>query len=251
MNCCAIKSRAITATDISQLVLEAFPEILKVKCFDAEVNGQNILPGVDLMVIVILNQRNKNKDLEEYPKVDLSKLFTIKQFLSGLLSPFTTVEVSNPVYEKVKVVCSVVFNSETGVSAARQTRSKESNGILLQKLNTDIKQWIAPWLYNPGSNINTEGKIYLSEILNFIKRCPYVSYVTGFSVLHFYQVYDIKTGEFYDRVIDSATEKIEYLKASLPNALLVSSSEHAITVLDKPHYVENAKNRYRKYGNRQ
>ena len=235
------KNRAITAMDISQLVLEAFPEILKVKCFDTEVNGQNILPGIDLLVVVILNQQNKNKDLQEYPKVDLSKLFTIKQFLSGLLSPFTTVEVVNPVYEKIKVVCSIVFNSDGGASAVKQTRSKESNGVLLQKLNTDIKQWISPWLYNPGSNINTEGKVYLSEILNFIKRCPYVSYVTGFSVLHYYQVYDVKTGEFYDRVIDSANEKTEYLKASLPNALLVSSSEHAITILDKPHYVEQSK----------
>ncbi|MES2373029.1 MAG: hypothetical protein V4557_10660 [Bacteroidota bacterium] len=232
------KNRAITAMDISQLVLEAFPEILKVKCFDTEVNGQTILPGIDLLVVVILNQQNKQKELQEYPKVDLSKLFTIKQFLVSLLSPFTTVEVVNPVYEKIKVVCSIVFNSETGVSAARQTRSKESNGILLQKLNTDIKQWLSPWLYNPGSNLNTEGKVYLSEILNFIKRCPYVSYATGFSVLHYYQVYDVRTGEFYDRVIDSANEKTEYLKASLPHALLVSSPEHAITVLDKPHYVE-------------
>ncbi len=233
------KNRAITANDISQLILEAFPEILKVKCFETEVNGQPIMPGVDLLVVVILNQRNRNKDLQEYPKVDLSRLFTIKQFISGLLSPFTKVEVTNPLYEKIKVVCSVVFNTDTaGVSAARQVKSQESNGILMQRLNNDIKQWISPWLYNPGASVNTEGKIYLSEILNFIKRCPYISYVTGFSVLHFYQVYDVKTGEFYDRLLDSATQKTEYLSASLPNALLVSSSEHAITVLDKPHYVE-------------
>ncbi len=235
------KNRAITATDIAQLVLETFPEVLKVKCFDTEVGGQTILPGIDLLVVVILNQGNRSRAIQEYPKVDLSKLFTIKQFLSGVVSPFTTVEVVNPVYEKIKVVCSVVFSTDDAVSAARQTRTKESNGILLQKLNTDIKQWISPWLYNTGVNINTEGKVYLSEILNFIKKCPYVNYVTGFSVLHFYQVYDVKTGEFFDRVIDSAVEKREYLKASLPNALLVSSSEHSITVLDKPHYVEQAR----------
>jgi hypothetical protein len=54
-------------------------------------------------------------------------------------------------------------------------------------------------------------------------------------------LYDVKTGEFYDRVIDSAVEKVEYLKASLPNAILVSATEHAITVLDKPHYVEQTR----------
>jgi hypothetical protein len=235
------KNRAITATDIAQLVLENFPEILKVKCFETEVNGQNILPGVDLMVVVILNQQNKQNNIQEYPKVDLSKLFTIKEYLTGLLSPFTTVEVVNPVYERIKIVCSVVFGSEKKLSVSNPSGAKESNGILLQKLNKDIKQWISPWLYNPGIHINTEGKIYLSEILNFIKKCPYVSYVTGFSVLHFYQIYNVKTGEFYDRVLDSAVDKVEYLKASLPHALLVSSPEHAITILDKPHYVPQEK----------
>lgn len=232
------KNRAVTATDIAQLVLETFPEILKVKCFDTEVNGQTILPGVDLMVVVIMNQQKGPKMAREYPKADLSKLFTIRQYLAGLLSPFTTVDVVNPVYEKIKIVCSVVFGSDNRLSAAGRSGSKESNGILLQRLNRDIKEWISPWLYNPGTHINTEGKIYLSEILNFIKKCPYVSYVTGFSVLHFYQVYNVKTGEFYDRVLDSAQDKVEYLKASLPHALLVSSPEHAITVLDKPQYVE-------------
>ncbi|MES2004841.1 MAG: hypothetical protein V4450_10000 [Bacteroidota bacterium] len=235
------KNRAITATDISQLVLEAFPKILKVKCFETEINGQSILPGVDILVVVILNQQNKQLSMQEYPKVDLSGLFSIKQYLSGIVSPYTTVEVVNPVYEKIKIVCSVVFSSETEAHAVRQSKTKESQGILLQKLNRDIKQWLSPWLYNPGENINTEGKIYLSEVLNFIKRCPYVSYVTGFSVLHFYQVYDVKTGDFYDRVLDSSVRKTEYLKASLPHALLVSSSEHSITVLDKPHYVEPGK----------
>lgn len=237
------KNRAITAMDISQLVLDAFPDIMKVKCIETEVNGQTVMPGVDLLVIVILNQYTGTAaEIQEYPKVDLSRLFRIKQFLAGMLSPFTRVEVVNPVYEKIKVVCSVVFHSDNDqLSAAKQSRAQESNGILLQKLNDDIKKWISPWLYNKSANVNTEGKIYVSEILNFIKRCPYVSYVTGFSVLHFYQVYDVRSGEFYDRMLDSAVTRVEYLSASLPNALLVSAPEHAVTVLDKPYYIEQGK----------
>ncbi|HVZ26696.1 MAG TPA: hypothetical protein VG842_11600, partial [Sediminibacterium sp.] len=234
------KNRAVTSQDIAQLVLNAFPDILKVKCFDTESGGNNLLPGYDLAVVVIRNPQKRAGQVEEFPKADLSQLVAIREYLKGLLSPFIRVEVINPVYERVKIVCSVVFQTTHSGPGFTQTSVQDSNGILLQKLNREIKEWIAPWLYQSGTKINTEGKLYLSEILNFIKKRPYISYVTGFSVLHFYQIYDTSDGSFYDRVIDSAAEKVEYLVPSHPLAILVSSSEHSIHVLDKPRYVEPA-----------
>jgi hypothetical protein len=190
--------------------------------------------------VVIRNPQKKEGQMEEFPKADLSQLVAIREYLKGLLSPFIRVEVINPVYERVKIVCSVVFQSTATGPGFTQNSIQESNGILLQKLNREIKEWIAPWLYQSGTKINTEIKLYLSEILNFIKKRPYISYVTGFSVLHFYQIYDTADGNFYDRVIDSAVEKVEYLVPSHPLAILVSSSEHSISLLDKPRYVEPA-----------
>lgn len=232
------KNRAVTSNDIAQLVLNAFPDILKVKCFDTESGGRNLLPGYDLAVVVIRSPQKREGQLEEFPKADLSQLVAIREYLKGLLSPFIRVEVINPVYERIKIACSVVFQTTPNGPGFTQNSIQESNGVLLQKLNREIKEWIAPWLYQSGTKINTEVKLYLSEILNFIKKRPYISYVTGFSVLHFYQIYDTADGNFYDRVTDSAVERVEYLMPSHPLAILVSSSEHSISLLDKPRYVE-------------
>lgn len=217
------KQRPLTTTDFAQLILEAFPEIIKVHCFQPVTDEA----ACDMQMIVIPRYDAGQGDIPEEPKVSLSRLYLIKQLVVKNLVPFVRVEVTNPVYERVKVVCSVIFNSNF---------THDTVGNNINRLNHDIRKFISPWLYNADADVKMESKTYLSEILNFIKKLPYVSHVTSFSVLHFYTYFDKKEGEWETRVNDSAVQRIEYIKGSQPGSILISAPEHEITVLENKVY---------------
>ncbi|SJZ92627.1 hypothetical protein [Sediminibacterium ginsengisoli] len=221
------KQRPVTTTDIAQLILEAFPDILKVHCYGVGAHNNLVLPGYDIQVVVIPRLMENVSLVMEEPKVALAGLYKIKKLISENISPFIKVDVANPVYERVKVVCSVIFSDNS---------SKASIGNSLSRLNEDICRFISPWLFSADSDVKMEGRTYLSEILNFIKNCSYVSHVTSFSVLHFYHQYNPQTGRYDARVIDSAVEATDYLKGSIPSAILLSAPEHDITVLQEKVY---------------
>jgi len=235
------KNRIITATDISQKVLEQFPDIHKVLCFNNSVKKTNNLTGENIMVVVIPRAKiNNDDDMVEEPKVNTYMLYKIQSFLSEIISPVVKISVCNPVYEKVKVICSVQF---------KKGRQYENSGILIQKLNLEIRKFITPWLYKRDMDINTGSGIYPGEILNFIKDQPYVDTVKGFNVVHFYKHINAETGKEGSRLIESYylnkhADNVSFkpsmppgdmkliLKASRPGAILISSLQHMITAID-------------------
>lgn len=221
------KQRPRTNLDISQVILDAFPEILMVKCIGAGTEKHLVLPAINLQVIVIPREREDGRFLSRQPGVSLDTLFRIKAYISKQLSAFATVEVGNPVYEKIKIVCSIQI---------RQDGVNTNDGYYIKLLNEDIGRYINPWLYGEGHELRIGGKIYIQDILDDIKRKPYVNYVTAFSVLHFYRKQDMLSGRFESVVVDSAVEKNQYLSASRPDAVLISSDTHLVTIMNSPDY---------------
>lgn len=224
------KQRPLTTTDIAEIVLEAFPDIIKVHCLGAGVSvtaQQN--RESDIKVVVIPGKKKHLADSKEEPKASLSDLFQIRNLIQSKIPPFIKVDVVNPVYERVKVVCGVIFND---------AKHKDSVGNNVNRLNRDIRRFISPWLFNTDSDVQMEGRLYISEILNFIKKCSYVVHVTSFSVLHFYSIFDEQAGRYEARVVDSAIQKIDFLKGSLPGSILISAPEHEITVLPERKYLK-------------
>lgn len=224
------KQRPLTTTDIAEVVLESFPEIIKIHCLGAGVSvTARHAEESDVKIIVIPGKQSHLTDWSEEPKASLSTLFQIRKLILSKLPPFIKVDVINPVYERVKVVCGVVFND---------AKYRDSIGNNINRLNQDIRRFISPWLFDADSDVKMEGKTYVSEILNFIKKCPYVMHVTSFSVLHFYKTYDEKTGRYEAKVLDSAIQKIDFLKGSLPGSILISAPEHEIHVLSERKYLK-------------
>ncbi len=222
------KQRLLTAEDISKKILETFPEIHRVICYNSGAEKALAESGQDMQVVIIPRIKNLAElEATNEPKVNLATLYSIRRYLNKFLSPFLKVEVRNPVYEKIKVVCSVVFNDN---------KNRENNGNYIQLLNNDLKKFISPWAISADEDIKNKGGLYPSEILNFIKKCPYVSYVTGFTVLHFYKEYNSSTASTEARLVDSSQMKIRFLKGSGPGAILISSDAHDITVLDAQGY---------------
>ncbi|HTI07995.1 MAG TPA: hypothetical protein VL832_05550 [Puia sp.] len=221
------KHRPLSVRDIEQFILKEFPGIYLVKCFGIGSQERLILPGINVQVIVIPKEKENGRFISDQPHVSLDVLFRIKEFLFRVLSPFVRIEVGNPVYERVKIACSVLFRNS----------DSSDYGLLLNRLHEDIRRYLCPWLYEEGTSMVIGGKIYITDILNAIRNLPYISYVTGFSVAHFFKVQDIYTGKYKAKLIDSSRQPVESICGSIPGAVLIPVQQHWINVLNHKGYI--------------
>ncbi len=129
-------------------------------------------------------------------------------------------------YESVKVVCSILFRDP----------SENNQNSHLQQLQLDIQKYLCPWLFDPSSHLKIGSTLYKSELLNYINRQPYVEYITGFSLVHFYYTKDEDTGVVTAFSTDTAIGDLQEIVPSLPQSVLIPSKEHLITVLRSPEY---------------
>jgi hypothetical protein len=217
------KNRTGSAYDYEQLVLQRFPEIMKVKCFPNIDPENSIRPG-NILVAVIprAGSRIKNGSGGE-PLANSNLLNKIKSFLESCSSPFATIEVCNPVYEKIKVQCSVKF-----------TRGVEG-GYFLEMLNRELIDRLSPWGKFEEDRPRFGETIRCADILSFIQNRPYISFATGFSIL---QVTEDRKG--FASVVDTVTWTEEdgdepvlkwELAPTFPSSILVSAERHSIDVI--------------------
>jgi hypothetical protein len=176
------KHRAVTAWDYERLVLQNYPQIHKVKCINHtgliidNSNNQKYsetLPGhVTVITIPDLTNNNTANPLQPYTSVGL--LTEIQQYLQNLNTPFvmppSRLHVLNPQFEEVQFNFSVTF------------MPNYDETFYIKQLNTDIEQFLTPWAFNTGSDIEFGGIIEKSVVLNFVEERSYVDYVTCFTM---------------------------------------------------------------------
>ena len=218
------KQRPVQVRDIIQVALEKFPQISIVKCFNTSDQNLMVTPGTNLQLILIPKELKNGGSVNEAPQVSLAILYEVKKFLSGITSPFINLEVGNPVYEKVKIICKVLFSSKASITS----------GAYLRQLTNDLNEYIAPWLFKDKEDVMIGNRIYKSDILMFIKTRPYVDYVSGFSVIHFFNSKNMISNELNQEIRDTAVDTEEYIVCSSPGSVLIPSSNHIITLLEEP-----------------
>jgi hypothetical protein len=207
------------------MVLEQFPEIHIAKCMGNDPDMHfDMMQETDLQLVVVPKIQDS---FTEEPRADLAALYRIKEYLESLLPDFMKIAVHNPVYERVKVICDVHFGN---------SRSSTDNNYYLSLLQEDIRKFLNPWLFDASSQVKIGSTLYKSEILNFIKKLPYVTYVTAFSIVHFFREKDPLTGNYINCITDTAVEEIEFIEGSMPEAVLIPATHHLITVLDEKRY---------------
>ncbi len=161
------KGRAITLFDYERLVLEAFPEIYKVKCINHANRQQEHVPG-SVWVIVVPDLRNRNAVDPLKPRASLDTLDRIQDYLTDLASDFINLDVGNPDYEEIRVQFQVRFHNGY------------DQGYYLGQLVTDIQNYLSPWLHDEAADISFGGRIHRSKVLQFVEQCEYVDFITDF-----------------------------------------------------------------------
>lgn len=216
------KDRGIAIWDYEHLVLEAFPNIYKVKCLPhtryepSETRGiyNELSPG-HVTVVTIPNLRNQNAVNPLEPYTNLGDLEQIHDFLRKRISCFAKLHVRNPIFEQVRVVCKVKFYSQYDET------------FFTKQLQQDITQFLSPWAFDAEAKIKFGGRVDKSTLINFIDERYYVDYVTDFKLYH--------------RPEKSATEiEKDIIEASKAASILVSAPAELHLITPIPLAVEEA-----------
>lgn len=164
------KNRALTPRDIEALVLQAFPQVYKVKCL-ANINSRNgnpICPGH--LLIVPVPHLNRAQPQNFQPHFDGYLIQSIKDYVQQLASPFAQIAVENPTYEEIQVRCRVQFKKSI------------HSGRYHNLLNQALCDYISPWDAE-GNYVHFGWSIAARDIQSFIRNLDYVDFVTDFSLL--------------------------------------------------------------------
>lgn len=200
------KDREIALWDYERLVLEAFPQIYKVKClnhteYEPDESGAGIYrelaPG-HVTVVAIPNQRYHNLRDPLRPYTSLGLLKEIESFLGKRFSCFVNLHVKNPEFEEVRVEFNV------------RLKDGGDETYCVTDLQKAITRFLSPWAFPGGGSPSFGGKIYKSVLINFVEEQSYVDCVTDFQLFH--------------REIDK-----NEVEGSKSVSILVSAKEHKIT----------------------
>jgi len=219
------KSRAVTSWDFERIILNKFDEIYKVNCISNMTSNNLDAPGNLLIVVTPKAAYSANPN---EPMASSELLLKIKKYIQDFTSPFVKLEVRNPNYERIKIICGVKFTEGFNY------------GFHIQKLNEQINKYLTGTLLSQGSKIELGGTIHSSDILSFMRTLPYVNFITKFSML---QVARDFHGNY--QLIDTAREgdAKSSLSATKPWSVLVPAPAHQISVL-----VDKAEQRSRQAG---
>jgi hypothetical protein len=197
------KNRCVTPWDYERVVLDAFPQIHRVKCIPHARDGAWQAPGHALLVVVP-DLRNTNARDPLQPKADQETLARIQRHVDARCGIEVTVKVKNPRYQKIRASFAVKFRTGYEFNAHR---------VLLEQ---DLIAFLSPWAFDSKRSLAFGGRVYRSVLLDFVAERPYVSYVTDFRMYS------------YVAALAGAADVGEAM-AETPDAILVSDAQHDIT----------------------
>jgi hypothetical protein len=215
------KKRAVTMWDYERIVLEAFPEVYKVKCINhtqfenaASSNIYNeVAPGY-VMVVPIPDLKNNNAADPLKPYTSIGLLDKINDYLKNFISPFANLNVVNPKFEQIRLQFNVKLFDGNDPSFYQKF------------LDAQITQFLSPWAFGAANDIEFGGRIAKSVIIQFIEQQPYVDYLTDVQLIC---------------ILDDGTVSgdVDEVIATTARSVLVSNSNpsgfnHVINILPNP-----------------
>jgi len=172
------KGRAITLSDYEHMVLEAFPDVYRVKCLTHTlgVRGRakedlEMAPGHVTLVVIPDPARVSAVNVFE-PRLPAAGLEAIREYLTDKISPCIDLRVLNPEYEAVQLSLDVCF------------RPGKSAAFYKEQLQKDLRGLLAPWTRpDAAADITFGGKFFYSTAVHFIERLAYVDFVRNLHIV--------------------------------------------------------------------
>ena len=176
------KDRAIALWDIERLVLEAFPQVFKVKCLnhtqyepaDNEGGGlcsggiyRELAPG-HITVVTLPDLRAQQQIDPLKPYTSLGVLADVQAYLARRCSGFAQLHVKNPQFEELRV------------SFALKLRDGYDEAYYRTQLQQAITRFLSPWAFDGTGVPSFGGTIHKSALIHFVESQPCVDYVTDF-----------------------------------------------------------------------
>jgi hypothetical protein len=208
------KNRPVTKWDFEKFILGKFDWLSHVKCFT--INNADYHFNMKILCIKKIEKQQNFDNI----KLSAAEKSEIKGFLRKYTSPFSNVEIINPVFEDLWIKCKVSFKNI-------------SNGKGIQKLNTDFFNFACSWIYEPKLKHRIGEKIKKLDIINFLSSRDYVSYITGISIIHIKKLEDGS-----QVVLDSAADTVnnDFLQPGFAWSLIIPKHSHKIDILEKNDY---------------
>lgn len=173
------KDRAIQKFDYERIVLEAFPQLLKVKCINHSYalnahqykNDFPIAPGY--VLLAVLPDLSKLKAAESFePRVPVSLLEKVHEYVLQRTSPFVRLRVMNARYEKVHICLKVKLYPGKDVRYYKE------------QLQQDLRGLLAPWTTGEYEQLTFGQCINRSDIIRFLETRDYLDYVLELKMQH-------------------------------------------------------------------
>lgn len=173
------KGRAIQKWDYERLVLQEFPFVYRAKCINHSIHTdasfyRNDLPYAPgfVLLAVIPDLRIMNAGQSTAPKVPVSLLEKMEDFLTKRTSPFVRLKVVNPRYEKVNFCISVTLKRGMDPSFYRD------------QLKTDLTELLAPWAVGKYQKLTFGQNVYRSDIIRFLENTSYIDFIQKIQMRH-------------------------------------------------------------------
>lgn len=207
------KNRVVCPSDYERLLLSKHSNLFQVMCFNSTIAPEFVKAG-EVKIVLVPTIASKEFSL---PRVGYNQLKIIEKELSDLASPFSKIQVINPVYETVRVSCTIQFENQS------------NSGQYVKKLRNDLRNFICPWFRSEQGEMEFGGSIERSVIFSFVDSLSYVNFVTGLSVL----VLHDKNGRF--SLSDSASDngKLNRINSTMPWSVLVPDENHEIKITNR------------------
>ena len=207
------KNRPITKWDIEKFLLDKFDWLIHVKCIWED---QDDVSNEKQVKILCLKKIDSSQNIDEI-KLNGADMIEVKNLLYQYCSPFLKVEIINPVFEDIWLKCKIKFSNISG-------------GKAINELNNEFFKFICPWVSGDGDIKNVIKK---SEIVQFIKSRPYVSFVTGLSIIHFKSLPD---GGIIAHDSASQVDEKDIIESGSPWSVFVPRNNNKISIIDVPEY---------------
>ncbi len=161
------RDRAVTPGDIERLVLQAFPEVFKVKCLPRSSRSAQ-----DRIVVVVVPALAPGHEVDgtEAPRLDAATLRRVHRFLMPRLAPGHALLVRNATYDRIQVRCTL------------RLAEGEPAGRRLRELNQALRDFLSPWRAG-GLTARFDWRLRAEEVEAYLRALPGVDAVGRVSLL--------------------------------------------------------------------